>query len=91
MISLHSFPGVLKMDNGEGYSILGELYEVDDHTLKNLDVLEGNGHFYKRELVRIHSHPEKAWMYVLMEMPYRFYNSDNRVVEDENLRLHEWS
>jgi gamma-glutamylcyclotransferase (GGCT)/AIG2-like uncharacterized protein YtfP len=91
MVSLHSFPGVLKTESGEGFSIMGELYEVDDNTLKNLDILEGNGHFYKRELVDIHSYPDKAWMYVLMDMPRSFYSSDGRVVEDEDLRLHEWN
>ena len=90
MISLHSFPGVLKMESGEGFSISGELYEVDDATLKNLDILEGNGHFYKRELVEILSRSEKAWMYVLMEAPYRSC-TDEKVVENEELRLHEWN
>ena len=90
MISLHSFPGVLKTEGGEGFSISGELYEIDDATLKNLDILEGNGHFYKRELVEVLSFSEKAWMYVLMDMPRSFHSLDGRVIENEELRLHEW-
>lgn len=44
MFSLGSFPGVIR---GEG-RVTGELYEVDDSTLRDLDRLEGHPTFYER-------------------------------------------
>jgi gamma-glutamylcyclotransferase (GGCT)/AIG2-like uncharacterized protein YtfP len=67
MCSLGGFPGVIKSFNGgEGASIYGELYEVDDHTLTRLDMLESNGRFYNRELVGLRDETDPAWMYILM-------------------------
>ena len=67
MRSLGGFPGVIKSFNGvEGAPIYGELYEVDDHTLTRLDMLESNGRFYNRELVGLRDETDPAWMYILM-------------------------
>jgi gamma-glutamylaminecyclotransferase len=68
MESMGGFPAVVK--NGS-YAIEGELYEVDDETLRNLDRLEGNGRFYNRELVFLSS-GHTAWMYLLMPSDNRF-------------------
>lgn len=50
MISLGSFPGVLK---GGSTSIKGEVYEVDFYTLHRLDQLEGHPNWYKREPIKL--------------------------------------
>ena len=87
MISLCSFPGVIHSENG--FHISGELYRVDDRTLQTLDRLESNGSFYKRELVKLKSFEEDAWMYVLMD-GRGFNHEDDRVMTDDNLKIHEW-
>lgn len=53
MLDLGYFPGVIKNEQGE--SIIGEVYEIDDNTLRHLDQLEGyrimnpEGGLYNRE------------------------------------------
>lgn len=61
MFSFGGFPGIVR---GES-CISGELYEVDDDTLSNLDALESNGSFYQRELVKLDGGGE-AWMYLTL-------------------------
>lgn len=46
MFSLGMFPGVA---TGGWHAIHGEVYEVDDLTLKRLDRLEGHPNFYRRQ------------------------------------------
>ena len=87
MISLSSFPGVIHSENG--FHISGELYRVDDRTLQTLDRLESNGSFYRRELVKLKGFEEDAWMYVLMD-GRGFNHEDDRVMTDDNLKIHEW-
>lgn len=53
MYSLGAFPGVVK---GGHTPITVEVYEIEDHTLSRLDMLEGYGgnnrnNFYNRELI----------------------------------------
>lgn len=50
LISLGSYPGVIFGD----CRVSGEVYLIDDCTLKNLDILEGEGTWYKREFVELH-------------------------------------
>lgn len=74
-----SFPAVTY---GE-YSINGELYIVDEDALNDLDRLEGNGHFYNRELVNLVGEEEPAWMYIIMRCESRSrYNVDVCEVDD---------
>lgn len=61
------FPAVTR---GDG-AIKGELFEVDDATFRDLDRLEGNGHFYRRELIHLVGQDEPAWMYVIMHCDSR--------------------
>ncbi|TXH08130.1 MAG: gamma-glutamylcyclotransferase [Spirochaetes bacterium] len=62
MLSLGAFPAVV---DGGVDMIQGELYEVDDNTLAQIDMLEGNGRFYERFQVLL-SNGEVAWMYHLV-------------------------
>lgn len=62
MLTLGAFPAIIA--EGED-AIEGELYEVDDDTLEQIDMLEGNGAFYDRSQVLL-SNGEVAWMYLLV-------------------------
>ena len=75
MISLGGFPGVIYGKK----RIEGEVYQVDEEVFKSLDRLEGNGHFYKRELTEtiLLDNPgggknHKAWIYVLVNQKSHF-------------------
>lgn len=59
MFSMGGFPGVVRGDK----RLSGEVYIVDEEGLRHLDQLEGNGHFYTREIVP--TSEGDAWMYVL--------------------------
>lgn len=66
----HSIPYVVKLNpaiKDFGVCVEGELYEVDDLTLGNLDRLEGHPGWYKREYVDIDLDGEtiKAMMYMM--------------------------
>ena len=65
MISFDQFSGVIY---GNNY-IFGELYEIDDEMLKQLDKLESNGSFYQREetIIRCNNKEIVAWMYILID------------------------
>lgn len=89
MRSLGGFPGVVKEYHGAlSASIYGELYEVDDNTLTRLDRLEGNGHFYNRELVRLRDESEPAWMYILINH-HRFGNNMSPLCEGDSY-IYRW-
>lgn len=65
-----SFPVVLKAPH-DGY-VTGEVYRVDDFTLRRLDALEGNGSLYLREKVDLELPNESfisAWLYFGMPSP----------------------
>jgi gamma-glutamylcyclotransferase (GGCT)/AIG2-like uncharacterized protein YtfP len=60
MIDLGSFPGVTK--NGEKH-IQGEVWQVDEEVMEELDAIEGYPNFYNREVTQ--TSQGKAWMYYL--------------------------
>lgn len=80
MVSLGGFPGVMHYGNTV---IKGEVYEVDEHTFKNLDRLEGfnvqnpDSSFYIRE--QIETPFGLVWIYLLREGPHNYHED---VVED---------
>jgi gamma-glutamylcyclotransferase (GGCT)/AIG2-like uncharacterized protein YtfP len=51
MVDLHAFPGILK--DRDVSNIHGEVYDVDDHTLEQLDIFEGK--WYERGIVELNS------------------------------------
>lgn len=63
MYNVASFPGIVRKENEY---VIGEIYEVDQDTLKILDRLEGEGSMYKRTLekVFINDRAEEAYAYV---------------------------
>jgi gamma-glutamylcyclotransferase (GGCT)/AIG2-like uncharacterized protein YtfP len=60
MIDLGAFPGVIL--KGEKY-IQGEVWEVDDEIMEQLDMIEGYPEFYNRQQTQ--TTLGKAWMYYL--------------------------
>lgn len=60
MVSYGSFPAVLA--DGDT-AITGEIYEVDDNTLRALDRLEGHPDWYRR--CEVVTDVAKAWMYIM--------------------------
>lgn len=45
-------PYMVKRTNGGG--VQGELYKIDEDTLKDLDLLEGHPNFYRRETIPVY-------------------------------------
>ena len=61
------FPFVFKVDKGTGRHIKGEVYEVDDTILAELDAIEGVPYMYHREVVPVSLRARKnadCYMYV---------------------------
>jgi len=61
-----AFPMAIEIGSLTGDPVVpminGELYEVDDNTLENLDRLEGHPDFYERKEVTLES-GQIAWIY----------------------------
>ena len=64
MVSLGAFPGVLQSE--ESHDIHGEIFEVTDNVLRDLDMLEGYPNFYDKTVID----DEGTIMYVLEENEY---------------------
>lgn len=63
MYSLGPFPAVVPADTAKD-SIVVEVYEVDEVTLGNMDMLEGHPDFYERQKIREVPLVHRAWMYL---------------------------
>lgn len=50
LYDLGSFPGIVP---NEGERVLGQVYEVEQQCLEQLDILEGNGQLYSRRPVEV--------------------------------------
>lgn len=89
MVDLGYFPGVVPGGNN---CIDGELYVVDESTLINLDLLEGNGSFYNREQILVNNFPEPVWMYILIN--HYFTNSSEscriETTITNNIKYQKW-
>jgi gamma-glutamylaminecyclotransferase len=77
MLHLGGFPGIVQSG---GTSIVGEVYKVDDDTLRNLDRLEGHPSFYERRqhVVDLEGNLETVSMYVLPDV---WLDGNNKIVE----------
>ena len=71
LIDLGSFPAVIK--NGT-YKIQGEVWEVSDEVMEQLDAIEGYPDFYQRELT--HTTMGKAHMYYLNRDAFTGLNNE---------------
>jgi len=64
---IDDYPGLVDAGDGEGLSILGELWSVDQENLKRLDAIECvNDGLYQRREVRLvgSTTPADAWFYL---------------------------
>ena len=91
MIDLGGFPAVLR---GGTFKIDGELYDIDEKVLDRLDSLEGNGHFYNREIVQVKTSSGdtvNAWMYIFVEnsigVRMAAYNSHTITLTSSNSKV----
>lgn len=73
MLDLGSFPGVVKITTDgqpHGY-IQGEVWEINDAVLDQLDGIEGHPEFYER--FKVETSQGIAWMYLLPESYLKMY------------------
>lgn len=72
MVSLGPFPGLILNEEWKAQNIWGEYYQINDETLRMLDILEGYPSFYDRQLVpgsgRLRG--QDVWVYHLPEEEY---------------------
>lgn len=61
MYDLGGFPGLVKSDSG--MQIYGELYEVSDELVRQLDIIEASPYLYKRESIDIEGHEAVSYLY----------------------------
>lgn len=96
MINLGGFPALL-YNSDEGYSVSGEIYNVTPNTLKELDILEGEGSFYDRvedNFFVVGNNPHKngqkykSFVYILKDMPYS-YDYNNIYLNTKNYLTYE--
>ena len=59
MLHMGGFPGIVEVGDT---AIMGELYEVDDLTLGNLDHLEGHPDFYQRKPIQVEGDTLNGWV-----------------------------
>ena len=79
MFNLGTYPGI---EYGEG-EVLGELYMVDDETLKRLDYLEEEGSLYLRKITKVYTKDNEyeAFVYVYNHK----VNNPNYLKNTENI------
>ena len=55
--------------NNNGKQVKGEIYELYEHDFISTDMLEGNGHFYQREIRRFWNNNKiiDAWIYIILQ------------------------
>jgi gamma-glutamylcyclotransferase (GGCT)/AIG2-like uncharacterized protein YtfP len=64
MRDLSFYPGVqYTLDSQVKNKVYGEVYRINEDTLKGLDILEGNGNFFTR--IQVETPWKKAWMYMI--------------------------
>lgn len=61
---LEWYPAVI---HGGKENVSGEVYEISKAQLQKMDVVEGEGTLYKRELVTTARHKYTAWMYFYLQ------------------------
>jgi gamma-glutamylcyclotransferase (GGCT)/AIG2-like uncharacterized protein YtfP len=76
LVNLGLFPAMINKGNT---SIRGEIYEVDDNTLRTLDSLEGHPNYYVRGKIQLQNGME-ADAYVL---PNRWIDSQSKIASGD--------
>lgn len=86
LVSFKQFPGVVE---GE-YKIAGEVYRVDGDTLWTMDIIEGQGEFYRREKITVEGVDEPVWIYLLLDRNPEFQEPDCPLICEEG-HVKSWS
>jgi gamma-glutamylaminecyclotransferase len=85
----HGFPVIFKNKESKGHIVIGEVYMVDQYTLKNLDRLESNGTMYNRKLVTVElSDGEKMKTYVYIGISEFWNNFED--MDPVGKKVHNW-
>jgi gamma-glutamylaminecyclotransferase len=93
MIDCGHYPGLVRVDatDDRAASTKGEVYEVDDDTLKRLDELEGVPRYYQRAEGRVAVHGDSADCQVMFyAMPPRYLLNGPRLVAPNAAGLNDW-
>jgi gamma-glutamylcyclotransferase (GGCT)/AIG2-like uncharacterized protein YtfP len=62
LYDLGAYPGLL-LDESNSL-VIGEVYEVDDEILNNLDDFESSSHYWRKQVkISIGTHIKKCWIY----------------------------
>ena len=62
LYDLGAYPGLL-LDESNSL-VIGEVYEVDDETLKKLDDFESSSHYWRKQVkISLGTHTKKCWIY----------------------------
>jgi len=62
---MHGYPGSFPVVVEGTHKIAGEVFQVNDEVMEDLDYLEANGDFYIRRLVQVEGMDVPVWMYVV--------------------------
>jgi gamma-glutamylcyclotransferase (GGCT)/AIG2-like uncharacterized protein YtfP len=62
LYDLGAYPGLLL--NGSNSSVIGEVYEVDDEMLNELDDFEASSHYWRKQVeISLDTRPKVCWTY----------------------------
>jgi len=62
LFDLGAYPGFLH--DGSNSLVVGEVYEVSDETLKELDDFESASHYWRKQVkISLDAHTKKCWIY----------------------------
>lgn len=62
LFDLGAYPGFLLDDSNS--LVVGEVYEVDDETLKELDDFESSSHYWRKQVkIALETQTKKCWIY----------------------------
>jgi gamma-glutamylcyclotransferase (GGCT)/AIG2-like uncharacterized protein YtfP len=62
LFDLGAYPGFLLEDSNS--LVVGEVYEVDDETLKELDDFESSSHYWRKQVkISLGAQSKKCWIY----------------------------
>ena len=79
-VSGYSFP--CAYPNNDGKLLQGEIYKLTEEDFISTDSLEGNGHFYNREIRRFVYMGKiiEAWIYIIISPASNTYKTDSDII-----------
>lgn len=90
MLDLKYYPAITYPVGNKSYRVLGELYEVDNNTLKSLDQLEGYPNYYDRTVVGLGNN-KQAYIYLMKNKVLEYFNINiDRALLTSNNKYISW-